>query len=258
MDPVAHNRKAWDRMVAGGNRWTVPVTSDVVAQARAGRWHLILTPTRPVPEAWLGDVSGRRVLCLAAGGGQQGPLLAAAGAVVTVFDNSTAQLDRDRMVAERDGLRIETVQGDMADLSGLPDATFDLIVHPVSNCFVPDVRPVWRESFRVLAPGGALLSGFTNPVLFSLDPILMEEGILRLKYRIPYSDLHSLSEMEVRKRVDAGETMEWGHSLADQIGGQIDAGFVIAGFYEDTWGPAESGAEDELLPYFIATRALKL
>ena len=81
------------------------------------------------------------MLCLASGGGQQGPILAAAGANVTVFDNSPRQLAQDRLVADREGLAIETVLGDMADLSAFPDARFDLIVHPVSNVFVPDVRP---------------------------------------------------------------------------------------------------------------------
>ena len=40
-----------------------------------------------MPADWFGDLAGAPVLCLASGGGQQGPLLAAAGARVTVFDN---------------------------------------------------------------------------------------------------------------------------------------------------------------------------
>src|SRR5205085_1973198 len=99
---------------------------------------------------WFPPVAGLEVLCLASGGGQQGPILAAAGARVTVFDNSPNQLAQDRLVADREGLALETVRGDMADLAAFPDARFDLIVHPCSNMFVPDVRPVWREAFRVL------------------------------------------------------------------------------------------------------------
>ena len=91
----------------------------------------------------------------------QGPILAAAGADVTVFDNSPLMLATDRSVAARDSLQIRTVEGDMADLSQFSDSSFDLIVHPVSNTFVPDVRPVWKEAFRVLRQDGALLSGFT-------------------------------------------------------------------------------------------------
>src|SRR5262249_61569760 len=88
------------------------------------------------------------------------------GAKVTVFDNSPRQLAQDRLVAEREGLSIETVQGDMRDLHVFGDESFQLVVHPCSNCFVPEVRPVWREVFRILAPSGTLLAGFINPAAF--------------------------------------------------------------------------------------------
>ena len=114
-----------------------------MARAREGVWTIVLTPTKPVPSGWFPNLNGLDVLCLASGGGQQGPILAAAGARVTVFDNSPGQLARDRIVAEREGLAIETVLGDMADLSAFPKARFDLIVHPVSNIFAPEIRPVW-------------------------------------------------------------------------------------------------------------------
>jgi SAM-dependent methyltransferase len=174
------------------------------------------------------------VLCLAAGGGQQGPVLAAAGARVTVFDNSARQLGQDRLVADRDGLTLETVEGDMRDLSAFPDGSFDLIVHPCSNCFVPDVRPVWRECFRVLKPGGVLLVGFVNPVLYLFDDAAAtDRGELSVKYPIPYSDLTSLTDEERRRYTDKDEPLCFGHTLDDQIGGQVAAGFVLAGFYED-------------------------
>ena len=119
---------------------------------------LVLTPTRPVPHSWFpDDLDGKKILCLASAGGQQGPILAAAGAQVTVFDNSPAQLAQDRLVAERDSLQIETIEGDMADLAIFAEETFDLIFHPVSNLFVPRLQPVWNESGRVLKPGGRLL-----------------------------------------------------------------------------------------------------
>jgi SAM-dependent methyltransferase len=129
------------------------------------------------------------VLCLASGGGQQGPILAAAGARVTVFDNSPQQLAQDRHVARRDRADLATVEGDMRDLSAFADASFDLIVHPTSNLFVPDVRPVWRECFRVLRPGGVLLAGFCNPILYLFDQELADDGVLQVRHALPYSDL---------------------------------------------------------------------
>ena len=103
-----------------------------------------------MPADWFPALPGLDVLCLASSGGQQAPVLAAAGAAVTVLDNSPAQLARDRLVADRDGLELATVEGDMADLSAFPNGRFGLVFHPCSNCFVPQVRPVWREAFRVL------------------------------------------------------------------------------------------------------------
>src|ERR1700733_13652660 len=117
MDILAYNRAAWDHAVETGNKWTVPVGSEVTVAARRGEWSLVLTPAKPVPRTWFPPLEGLDVLCLASGGGQQGPVLAAAGANVTVFDNPPRQLGQDRMVAERDGLTIDTVEGDMADLS---------------------------------------------------------------------------------------------------------------------------------------------
>src|SRR5204862_6104831 len=126
-------------------------------------WQVVLTPTRPVPREWFGDLDGAPVLGLASGGGQQVPILAAAGARVTVLATPPGQLARDREVAEREGLEIRTELGRMDDLSRFADGSFALVFHPASNVFAPDIRPVWRECVRVLRPGGRLLSGFANP-----------------------------------------------------------------------------------------------
>ena len=250
----AYNRQAWAHQVAKGNRWTVPVSPDVIAAARFGNWQIVLTPTKPVPRDWFPKLSGLDVLCLASGGGQQAAVLAAAGACVTVFDNSPAQLAQDRFVAEREGLSIDTVEGDMADLSAFADNRFALIFHPCSNCFAPDIRPVWREAFRVLRPGGALLAGFSNPVLFMFDDAAAEKGELIVRHAIPYSDQTSLTDEERRRYTDKNEPLAFGHTLEDQLGAQIDAGFWLTGFYEDR-DPTHPLAK--YLPTFIATRALK-
>lgn len=256
MDIQAYNRLAWDRQVESKNQWTIPVSQEEVTAAREGRWHILLTPTIPAPAAWFPELAGADVLCLASGGGQQGPILAAAGAVVTVLDNSPAQLAQDRYVAERDSLAITAVEGDMRDLSIFTDESFDLIIHPVSNLFVPEVRPVWREAHRVLRCGGALLAGFNNPARYVFDAELEEqEGILQVRHSLPYSDLQSLSEEERRRYTDAGEPLEFSHTLDDQIGGQLDAGFLIVGFYEDGYG--DQDLLSKYMPSFIATRAIK-
>ncbi|MDZ4867293.1 MAG: class I SAM-dependent methyltransferase [Alphaproteobacteria bacterium] len=251
-----HNKRAWDKLARANNEWSVPVGPDVIARARRGELSLLLTPTRPVPAAWLGDVRGKRVLGLACGGGQQGPCLAAAGADVTIFDNSPVQLSRDGDVAAREGLSISLVEGDMRDLSAFADETFDLIFHPCSNCFVPQVRPVWLEAYRVLKRGGALLSGFVNPVVFMLDLAREREDVVELKYRAPFSPADYPDDAELAAlRKDDG-LLEYGHTLDDQIGGQTDAGFTIVAMYEDGW-PADRAPIHRLMNCYIATRAVK-
>jgi SAM-dependent methyltransferase len=253
-DPVAHNRAAWDREVASGNEWTRPVESEVIARARAGDWSVVLIGYEPTPRDWFpADIAGTRILCLASGGGQQGPVLAAAGAEVTVFDNSPAQLARDEEVAARDGLTVRTVLGDMRDLSAFPGASFDVVFNPVSNVFCPELAPVWRESFRVLRPGGVLMAGFMNPDIFIFDVAALDERAeFVVRHRIPFTTL-DLPQDE-RARVYSGGPIEYSHTLTEQIGGQLSAGFLLTHLVE---APHHADATARIMPGYIATRAIK-
>ncbi|WP_337881912.1 class I SAM-dependent methyltransferase [Chromobacterium haemolyticum] len=257
LDIFSHNQAAWDRQAEQAGPWSQPVDAAAIAAARAGDHQARLTPG-PLPAGWLDQVAGWRILCLASGGGQQGPLLAAAGAVVTVFDASEQQLERDRLVARREGLTLTTEQGDMRDLSRFADAGFDCVFHPISNLYVPDVRPVWRECFRVLRPGGRLLSSFFNPAAFigDRDPAYARQGLIRPRYPAPYSDLRDLEPAALATKRAGGEALVFGHSLAEQIGGQLESGFLLAGFHEEMQ-PTPRFVIDGYLPAFIATWASK-
>lgn len=256
MDIARYNSEAWDREVESGNIWTKPVSPELIQKARAGQWEIFLTPSKPVPPDWFPEMEAVRVLCLASGGGQQGPILAAAGARVTVFDNSKKQLEQDSYVAEREHLDIQRVRGNMADLTAFSDSSFDLIVHPVSNTFAADILPVWKEAYRVLSPEGTLISGFDNPLLHIFDYEEYEKGILKVSYSIPYSDIESLPKDKLKRQLEAREPLEFGHTLEDQIKGQIDAGFIITGFYEDNSGGKE--LLDRYIDTFMATKAEKV
>lgn len=260
MDVRAYNRDAWDREVESGNRWTQPAGPEIIAAAQRGEITVLLTETKLVPLEWLSPLPGRDVLCLACGGGQQGPILAAAGANVTVFDNSPKQLARDREVAEREGLAVRLVEGDMRDLSAFADESFDLVFNPVSTVFVPDVRPIWREAFRVLRSprrgraGGALLVGMMNPLHYIFNPFKMDDNILEVAHSIPYSDLASLSDADREAYLASGAPLEFGHSLTDLLAGQTAAGFHIIDLYEDV---SPETRLSRYHPNYIATRAVK-
>lgn len=187
MNIVEHNRVAWDNQSRQQQSpWVQPVSPAEIEAAKAGHWQVILTPTKAVPKDWFGDLRNKEVLGLASGGGQQVPIFAAAGANVTSFDNSAEQLNKDLLVAQREGLHVTLEQGDMADLSRFGDATFDLIFHPVSNVFSEHILPVWAHCARVLKPGGRLLSGFMNPDFFSLTTrTLIATALLKCVTRCP-------------------------------------------------------------------------
>lgn len=251
-----YNSAAWDKQVEQGNQWTQPVSPEVIANARRGEWSVLLTEGIAVPREWFPELRGADVLCLASGGGQQGPIFAAAGANVTVLDNSPKQLAQDRMVAEREGLALTLIEGDARDLSVFENEAFDLVFHPVSNLFIPEIRPVWREAFRVLRHGGILLAGFNNPAmyLFTMDALDGKEP-LTVKYKLPYTDTEQLDKTTLDKFIAEGLPLEHSHTLTDQLGGQLDAGFHLTALYEDYH---KDVALSQHMATYLATRAVKL
>ena len=256
MDIRSYNRDAWNKAVHNGeNRWTQPVSHEVIEKAKLGEFSIVLTENIPVPQRWFPPLKDSAVLCLASGGGQQGPVLAALGAYVTVFDNSPSQLRQDQLVAEREALSIKIVEGDAADLSSFAEESFDMVFNPCSTVFMPDARAVWQECHRVLHHGGILMTGSMNPVHYIFDLYQADEGKLEVAHSIPYSDLTSIPKEDLDELVEKGLPVEFGHSLTDLLGGQCAAGFVITDIYEDYM--LDSPLHN-FHPSYIATRAVKL
>jgi SAM-dependent methyltransferase len=141
----------------------------------------------------------------------------------------------------------------MRDLSAFADASFDVIVHPVSNVFCPELAPVWQESFRVLRPGGVLLAGFMNPDVFIFDIVALDEREeLVVRHPIPFSTA-GLPESE-RLRGYGDGPIEYSHTLTEQVGGQLRAGFALTHLVE---APHHADATARYMPGYIATRARK-
>ena len=252
-DIVAFNRRAWDKLAAAGDRYYRAITTEQIEKARRGDWRIRVTPTKAVPHQWLLPLQGRDVLLLAAGGGQQSPIIAALGAHVTVFDLSEKQLARDNEIADSEGLEITTACGDMANLEIFCNDQFDLVLNPCSVCYAPDVNPVWKEVHRVLRPGGDFVTGFINPLYYIFDAAKMDRGTFEVRHKIPYCD-GDLGEEETEV-LGEDRPREFGHSLEDLIGGQLRAGLELVDFFEDGWGGGDKLSEH--INTFIATRSRK-
>ena len=177
------------------------------------------------------------------------PILTAAGADCTVLDYSEKQLQSEKQVAEREGYEIKTIRADMTKPLPFADETFDMIVHPVSNCYVEEVLPIWRECYRILKKGGRLLAGLDNGINYLFNE--EEEG--RIVYSLPSNPLKDPKLYE--ESVKNGWGIQFSHTLDEQIRGQIQAGFTLKDLYEDTDG---SGfLHEHGVPTFWATLAIK-
>ena len=242
------NARTIDRWIEAGWEWGTPISHEIYQAAQRGEWDVLLTPTKTVPHEWFGELRGKRVLGLASGGGQQMPIFSALGADCTVLDYSERQLESERMVARREGYDIRIVRADMSKPLPFEDGEFDLIFHPVSNCYVREVLPIWRECFRVLRSGGALLAGLDNGMNYIFD-----DDERMLVNPLPFDPLTNPEQMAQLESTDSG--VQFSHTLEEQIGGQLEAGFVLTGLYEDTNG--EGRLHEFNVPTYVATRAVK-
>lgn len=242
------NSSIIDKWVNNNWEWGIPISHDEFLKAAKGDWKMFLTPVKPVPKDWFCKLKDCKILGLASGGGQQMPIFTALGAECTVMDYSQKQLDSELMVASREGYFIKTIKGDMTKKFPFEDEQFDLIFHPVSNCYIEDVFHVWRECSRVLKKGGLLIAGMSNCMNYIFDD---DENILT--HKLPFNPLKDDSLYKMLMENDDG--IQFSHTLEEQIGGQLKAGFMITDLYEDTNGIGK--LHDYNIPTFIATRAIK-
>jgi SAM-dependent methyltransferase len=239
---LAHNARAWDRLASGGAALARPAADEAFADPRT--W---LGSGGTAGRSWLPDrLDGLEVLCLAAGGGKHGPLYAAAGARVTVVDLSSAMLDLDRQVARERRINMEILQGSMDDLSMVATARYDLVIHPVSTCYVPDVRRVFTEVARIMKPGGRYVSQHKSPSSLQAS---VEPGVGgRYELIHPQAGGEPLPPQPPSRLREAG-TQEFIHSLASLLGGICAAGFTI----EDVCEPDHT--QSLAVPGSVAHRA---
>ena len=252
------NARTIDKWADDDWEWGRPISREEYEKATAGEWSVLLTPVREVPQKWFAPyiqdqrLPGVKLLGLASGGGQQMPIFAALGAECTVLDYSERQLDREREVAQREGYAIDIIKADMTKRLPFDDESFDLIFHPISNCYIEDVYHVWNECWRILKPGGVLLSGLDNGFNFLIEDFSVRPLVITNK--LPFNPL----KMEPERRqqmIDNWEGLQFSHTLEEQIGGQLKAGFILKDVYEDTENTPEAIADG--IPAYWATRSMK-
>lgn len=242
------NAQTIDRWVEEGWEWGIPITHEAYDAACKGNWDVVLTPTKPVPHEWFGELKGKKVLGLASGGGQQMPVFVALGAQCTVLDYSEKQLASEAMVAEREKYDIQIIRGDMTKPLPFENESFDLIFHPVSNCYVAEVKPIFKECFRILKPGGILLCGLGNEVNY-----LVNDDETMIVNTMPFDPLKNEQQRKQLEEDDCG--MQFSHTVEEQLGGQLEAGFVLTNLFGDTNG--EGRLHEMNVETYLATRAVK-
>jgi SAM-dependent methyltransferase len=244
------NSERFNRLVEKGWEWSIPISHEEYVKAKNGEWNVGLTPTKRVPKNWFPDLSNKKLLGLACGGGQQMPIFAALGAECSVLDYSDKQLANEKYVAERENYKIDIVKADMTKRLPFSDEAFDIIFHPVSNVFIENVYHVWNECYRILKRGGTLLAGLCNGINFLFED---DEKSLEIVNKLPYNPLKNKEQL--KKIEESNACVEFSHTLEEQIGGQIKAGFILKDLYDDY---NNSGLLKEYnIPTYIATKAIK-
>ena len=245
------NSETWDLWAGDGCEWTLPITHAEYEKITPDDFTVYLTPCVAVPSEWFGELREKKILGLASGGGQQMPVFSKLGADCTVLDNSEKQLEAERTVAERENYSINIIKGDMTEKLPFEDESFDMIFHPVSNVYVEDVYHIWNECFRILKKGGRLLSGLDNGISFLFE----ENDPLRVVNPLPFNPL-KMTEERLNSMIANGDGIQFSHTLEEQLGGQLKAGFTLKALYEDC--DREGGSEiRKYYPQYFATLAIK-
>ena len=254
-DLAARNLELTLRALASGEYGEpyLGLDAELFARYRAGQRDALMSEPwmdKPVWDSLMGRVRpGDKVLCLAGGGGQQSVIYSLLGADVTVFDLTPEQLERDRVAARHYGYQVDTIQGDMRDLSVFPDSRFTWIHQPISLLYVPELTPIYKAVRRVLCRGGRYYSQYTYPAFYLAE----DKGWDGTGYVLRFSQPQISGQLLERKSdgllnfeegVSFGET---NHLLSDVVNGQVSAGLVLKGLWEDP-RPREKSVLDGLRP----------
>lgn len=254
MDYTAYNAQIWDDINECLTDKASCISHKAYLAAKRGELNVTLAGVEPVPADWFPELKGSEVLCLACGGGQQGPVFAAHGAEVTVTDLSDGQLAKEQYVARREGYEIRLVKADLAKPLPFADASFDMIFNPVSNCYIRELQPLWKECARVMKKGGVLMMAFVKEEHFLFEPDFQKEDTLIARHPLPFDPLTDLTEEQREEKRRQRLPLAFSHTLTEQLGGLLAAGFTMTALFEDRDG---GGLFDKYMDSYVAVRAVK-
>lgn len=254
IDYVSFNADTWDNINECLFDKTTVISHEDYVAAKNGTLNVSLAGIGTVPKEWFPPLKGANVLALACGGGQQCPVFAAHGAKVTVTDISSSQLAKEKYVSQREGYTIHIVRTDMSKPFPFADNSFDMIFNPISNCYIENIIPMWGECARVIKSGGVLMMAFVKEEFFLFEPDFRKEDFLISRHTLPFHPLRDLTEEQIKQKQNAQMPLAFSHTLTEQIGGLIKAGFEITDIYEDRDG---GGLFDKYMDSYVAVRAVK-
>lgn len=244
-----YNAQVWDRLVEEKSGFASTVSARVLNDPQK---HINIYN-------WLPEgVRGKKVLCLAAGGGKHAPLYAAGGADVTVLDVSEAMLEKDRLMAEKHDFRIRRVQACMTNMEMFDRCEFDLIMQPVSSCYIENLDALYAEVERVLKPAGVYIVQHKQPFSLQCSPfpevskyLVHTEG----HHQGPLPPVHGSEHREQG-------ALEFLHPLEALLGGLCRKGFMIEDVREPWHGrpdatPGSFAHRSHYVPPYVAVKARK-
>jgi ubiquinone/menaquinone biosynthesis C-methylase UbiE len=185
----------------------------------------------------LGDVRGKRVLEVGCGGGQCSIAFAKRGAIATGVDLSDAQVEFARGLAEREGVEATFLQSNAEDLSGISDASQDVVFSAFAFQFVERMDRCFAEVARVLRPGGLFVFSVDHPFWYCVA----ESAEMRVEFS--YFDSAYSYDWESRDMPTRPRMTEFHRTVGAWYRFLRDAGLEVLDIIEPE--PVESGSGED-------------
>ena len=173
-DYVSFNADIWDNINECLVDKTTAISHEDYIAAKNGMLNVSLAGITKVPKEWFPTLKG------------------------AVMDISNSQLAKEKYVSQREGYDIHIIRADMSKPFPFADNSFDMIFNPISNCYIEDIMPMWRECARVIRSGGVLMMAFVKEEFFLFAPDFKNEDFLISRHSLPFNPLKDLSEEKIK------------------------------------------------------------